>query len=587
MAHRLLAIVTALGLAGTVAVAARADVTEIEAGGEATFGWSPATGPVDHYEVQVATEQEPPFNWSTFRLTAPDELSVTFSSETFGIQAPDVTHWTFDESTGNTIYDYTGKGHTGTAIGTHWITDTPNGSRSALSFDGSGSGVQIGPVNPSGNALTIALWFKADDFGISDARLISKAVGTDEADHYWMLSTVDSNGMKLRFRLKTNGVTQTLIASTGTIEPGVWTHAAAVYDGSTMRLFKDGVEVGVTSKTGDLTPGDSVNVAIGNQPSGRGEKAFDGDIDDVRLYSYPLSQPEIASIASGTGTRAAFVTVRTIAHDSLGHSSIPSANSVTVHFIPPVIFAYSVPDDFDGDSIPDVLDFDDSTGVVLVEESSTGEQQQVSTLTPMVGGWEIVARGDFDGDSREDLFWRQKFSGNNRIWLEVGANVIEEDFFNLAHLENVDAAWKVLASGDFDGDGYFDVFWQNQDTLETYVWFIEGTDEGVAVEVIDFPRLRSASWVLEATGDFDGNGTFDMIWRDLDSGRTALWLLDGESVGFVSLQNADLDLEVEGIFDFDQDGSSDLIWRNPTGSCEAWLMPEGERFTDIACPAAD
>jgi hypothetical protein len=216
----------------------------------------------------------------------------------------------------------------------------------------------------------------------------------------------------------------------------------------------------------------------------------------------------------------------------------------------------------------------------VLEESSTGEDQQISTLTEMIGGWEIVAQGDFDGDSREDLFWRHKLTGNNRLWLEVGANVVEEDFFGIAEFARVDPAWKALASGDFDGDGFFDLFWKNEDTHETFVWFMEGA----TVEKVDFPRLSSASWVMEASGDFDGSGTFDLFWQNIDDGRTAIWYLDGEMVEFETMEAVDLGSEVAEVKDLNQDGFTDLVWYRADGSCEVWIMPDGDRFEGTSCP---
>ncbi len=582
MANKLLAIFVSLGLVGFHAALAYSAV-EIEAGRTATFGWSAASGPVDHYQVQIATEAQSPFGWQNYRVAGADERSVSISSNSFSATAPDVAHWTLDENAGTTVSDSTGNGHTGNASGTNWALDTPSGTGSAVNFDGVNDSLQFGALDVSGQQLSIAVWFKVDDFGIPDARLISKATSTAEADHYWMLSTFDSNGMKLRFRLKTNGVTTTLIASSGNLTPGVWTHAAAVYDGATMRIYKDGVEVGTTSKTGALSTSSAVNVAIGNQPTGGGSMPFDGSIDDVRIYGKALSQPEVASLTAGSGSETSFVTVRTIAYDSIGNASQPSAISSTVHFMPATAWLYSVPNDFDGDSIPDVFTQNKTTGVVVVEESSTGEPLEIDAPTKMIGYWENVAQGDFDGDGREDIFWRHKTGGVNRVWFEVGANVVEVNWWGIPELASSDPAWKVLASGDFDGDGFFDLFWKNEDTLETFVWFMEGA----TVEKVDFPRLRSASWIMEASADFDGSGTFDLFWRNIDDGRTAVWFLDGEMVEFASLEAVDPGSEVADALDLNEDGFTDLVWYRTDGSCEVWLMPDGERFEATTCPAVE
>ena len=205
-------------------------------------------------------------------------------------------HWKFDEGTGSTAADSSGNGHTGTLNGPAWTTLGQIGG--ALDFDGVDDRVDVGTLSVPGSGVTLAMWFKADDFGVSDARLISKSTGTAEADHYFMLSTVDSGGMKLRFRLKTQGSTSTLIAGSGTLSPGVWTHAAVTYDGTMMRIYKDGGPVGSTPKSGSMDAGNSVQVAIGRNPTGYGP--FDGLIDDVRIFTRALSDAEIQALATGS-----------------------------------------------------------------------------------------------------------------------------------------------------------------------------------------------------------------------------------------------------------------------------------------------
>ena len=112
-----------------------------------------------------------------------------------------------------------------------------------------------------------------------------------------MLSTIEAEGgTRLRFRVKTGGVTSTLIASSGDLVLDQWAHAAAVYDGSQMLLYLDGVPVGSTSKGGALALDDTVPVWIGGSPGGAGERPWDGVIDDVRIYDRALSQAEIIAL---------------------------------------------------------------------------------------------------------------------------------------------------------------------------------------------------------------------------------------------------------------------------------------------------
>ena len=89
----------------------------------------------------------------------------------------------------------------------------------------------------------------------SDPRVFSKAIGGASQDHWFMVSSSRVGADKVwRFRLKTDGDTGELKAdtATGQIDLDVWAHIAAVWDGATMRLYKNGVEVGSLDKGGVL-----------------------------------------------------------------------------------------------------------------------------------------------------------------------------------------------------------------------------------------------------------------------------------------------------------------------------------------------
>ena len=116
-----------------------------------------------------------------------------------------------------------------------------------------------------------------------------------------MLSSSREGGEKvLRFRLKTDDDTGELKADTvtGIIDLDIWTHAAAVWDGAAMRLYKNGVEVGSLEKGGTLSTNPDAKVSIGNQPAETGgDRPWDGLIDDVRIYNRGLSVDEISGLA--------------------------------------------------------------------------------------------------------------------------------------------------------------------------------------------------------------------------------------------------------------------------------------------------
>jgi len=224
--------------------------------------------------------------------------SLSFSHTAWGIYAPTEglrNHWALDSSSGSVAYDSTGS-QPGTLVDGPVWQPAAGRIQGALEFDGVDDFVSLGTMDiPAGTGLTISLWMKADDFDVPDARLISKSTGLLAADHYWMVSTINSTA--LRFRLKAGGATTTLATTTGKIGPGKWYHVAVTYDGANMRIYKDGVEVASTAKTGTPDVNASVGAAIGNQPAGAGSAPFDGLIDDVRIYNRALTPVEISAMA--------------------------------------------------------------------------------------------------------------------------------------------------------------------------------------------------------------------------------------------------------------------------------------------------
>ncbi len=167
----------------------------------------------------------------------------------------------------------------------------------ALEFNGDDTAVEINSLDVSGTALTMSAWINADRFdhlASQDARIISKAVGLADQDHYWMLSTIATDGQtRLRFHLKAGGSTTVLIADTGSLTTGTWIHVAAVYDGSDMKLYMGSLEVGSIAKTGAIDTNSGVPTWIGGNPSGVSDRPFDGLIADVRIYDRVLDADDL------------------------------------------------------------------------------------------------------------------------------------------------------------------------------------------------------------------------------------------------------------------------------------------------------
>lgn len=163
--------------------------------------------------------------------------------------------------------------------------DTPSGSGQSLELDGTSGLAEIPDTWDYGRQLTVEAWIKPD--AVSG----EQAIWGDYGSPGVKLSVLDG---QLKFSLSTSsylggGVT----AVGGSIAAGVWTHVAAVYDGSQMRLFVDGFPVGTSPISGSILDNGTRQGYLGAGAFGI-EHLFDGKIDDFRIFAIALDRTQLA-----------------------------------------------------------------------------------------------------------------------------------------------------------------------------------------------------------------------------------------------------------------------------------------------------
>ncbi|KAM3113150.1 DUF4347 domain-containing protein, partial [Phormidesmis sp. 146-33] len=135
-------------------------------------------------------------------------------------------------------------------------------------------------------------------------------------------------------------------------------------------------------------------------------------------------------------------------------------------------------------------------------------------------------------------------------------------------LEALDPTWIVAATGDFNGDGKRDIFWRNQVDNRTLVWLMDG----VNVLRSRFLTPVGFDWSFTKSGDFDGDGKDDLLWRN-NSGAIAVWQLDGVTLQDAALLPYAVPMDWNAaIGDLNGDGKDDLFWRHSSGAVSVWLM---------------
>jgi hypothetical protein len=212
--------------------------------------------------------------------------------------------------------------------------------------------------------------------------------------------------------------------------------------------------------------------------------------------------------------------------------------------------------DLNGDGNADIL-WRDNTGNVGVWLMNGTSIAAASVLGNVPLNWSIAATGGMNTGGYGDIIWRDN-AGNLGIWWMNGTTIAQA-----AVIGNVPTNW-VVAGADPHGD----IFWRNMTTGEVGMWVMNGTQ---IVQAVDFGPV-SLNWTIAGIGDFVGNGSYDILWRD-NAGNVGMWLMNGTTIASASvLGNVPLNWTIAQTGDFNGDGTSDILWKDSSGNVGVWFM---------------
>ena len=197
-----------------------------------------------------------------------------------------VAAYGFNEGSGGTTADATGKGHTGSLAGATWTTAGKNGN--ALAFNGTSNLVSVAdaPNLDFSTGLTLEAWVRPTTLGGWRTVAFKEAPGGLAYTLY-----AQDNAPRPGGYIDTGG--GYIGASGSTALPlNTWTHLAMTYDGATVRLYVNGAQVGVLAASGALRSTNNPLTIGGNIIW---SEWFAGQIDDLRIYNRALSAGEITT----------------------------------------------------------------------------------------------------------------------------------------------------------------------------------------------------------------------------------------------------------------------------------------------------
>ena len=228
--------------------------------------------------------------------------------------------------------------------------------------------------------------------------------------------------------------------------------------------------------------------------------------------------------------------------------------------------------DFDGDGRSDLLWRNDNGALGTWRATAAGGFTVTPALTSVPTDWKVAGTGDFNGDGRVDILWRN-VDGTVGDWLSVAGGGFAS---NAGSVAAVPTSWKVVGTGDFNGDGRDDILWRNIDgTIGNWFGNANGGFTYNPVSVSAAPT----SWQVAGVGDFNGDGRADILWRS-DGGAVGTWFGTAAGAFFINpaLVQVPLDWHIAAVGDYSGDGLQDILWRNDNGAVGDWLATSNGSF---------
>ena len=222
------------------------------------------------------------------------------SSSTGSVAVPDgiVAWWRLDDDPWDGVRDSSGNGFHGECA-----AECP--AQDAGRVDGGyafGAAEQIAVEDDPAfvlEAFTITAWARPRAVAVNEhITVVAKPVGTGVHNSWELLfSSPGTAGLRLTFGC---GMATNHVHANEPLEGlGEWMHIVGVYDGSFCRLYIDGERVAEVSQPMGGLEWDDAPIMIGADiDEGRVVNLFDGEIDDVRLYSRVLDDEEIAELST-------------------------------------------------------------------------------------------------------------------------------------------------------------------------------------------------------------------------------------------------------------------------------------------------
>jgi hypothetical protein len=184
---------------------------------------------------------------------------------------------------------------------------------------------------------------------------------------------------------------------------------------------------------------------------------------------------------------------------------------------------------------PDLAERDDWPGDPLVSECSR-VRTSAATLVSTMAGYRIAGVGDLDGDGLMDILWQREV-GNTTELVAWYLNAAGQRKANGSRtIGSASGGYRCVGLGDYNSDGVLDILWQQVDTQQIVVWYMNHAGARIGSQVIQAGGAGQyvAHWQWEFSvggavhNDENGDGRADILWQNAAStGQVVSWRMGG------------------------------------------------------------
>ncbi|GAB3023603.1 CARDB domain-containing protein [Natronobiforma cellulositropha] len=432
-------------------------VTDLEADATASVTLTWATGPGDEgTDIALEARSSDEFDTTTatvtlasgLRWSSAEEWALGTHERTLSDDVGDreadtvrlgydaladglISYWPFDEEGGTTAFDAAGNNdgshEYSPALGEPGILGT-----TAYGFDGNASHVVVAHDDSlemsAENAVTVSTWVKPINF-------------SDEPRHPLVQKSDESYNLQLHeddrpaFTIYDGDTWSNAIADEPLTED-TWYLITGTYDGSTARIYVDGVEEGSVSVS-NLDHSGVSDLGIGKNLE-RDHRHFNASFDDVRIYDRPLSGTEVESLYQTTRNGTYTSAWRTTDDGSpldvsrLGLENVSAVVDDSTHTVTATVES-DVTGDGQVDEVSDPVTLESASDYDLegLTENSTRFRLRLDLETTDPTTTPVVSRIDLTGDASQAAFFEVSE-------LEAPPSVVQNETLSVnATVENV------------------------------------------------------------------------------------------------------------------------------------------------------